>query len=429
MTQIGEGVAAAIIKFVKANYLFAGVKEVTFDSGIEIYEVDRNGVESLVPAANTPHWGTAHRPHPAVYVRQGGAGETNGLRVKVEWDQHGCNGAAQIVGESSDGRMRIEGNFNIGAAHGEAIVNCSFTRKPNVVANYRRGSRFKWTVTAGGRSATASGGSPLKLYFLDQAPRPFGWVYRRHYLTVIDWATDWAEGQSGSVNVFNALWSKFSDGTGAQIPHTTGFTYWKTGNPVQDLRSLVTPDGQARRRGMSCKAIAHMFMECLALHGMGCVEVVVDNPPGTMVFLVENWDVAVTPVNWPAHPTLYYCGSWIDIDPPPFNKSVSSSFNLTVDFRKQPGVPGQGQRKPPFGFQNHWIVQHGARLYDTSYGTDHPNNIDTYAGNSLAGWLVNVVADTYQTGMLRWVRTRNSEAWVAEEVAQRNLQRANGATN
>ncbi|HSG81885.1 MAG TPA: hypothetical protein VLC48_06535, partial [Gemmatimonadota bacterium] len=276
---------------------------------------------------------------------------------------------------------------------------------------------------------TASGGSPLKLYFLDQAPRPFGWGYRRHYLTVIDWATDWAEGVSGSVNVFNALWSKFSDGTGAQIPHASGFVYWKTGNPVQSLQNLVTPDGQARRRGMSCRAIAHMFMECLALHGMACVEVVPDRAPGTRAFLVENWDLDITPVNWPANPTHYYCGSWVDIDRPPLYKSVSSSLGLTIDFRKQPGVPGQGQRKPPLAFGNHWIVQHGARLYDTSYGTDHANNINAYAISSLAGWLVHLLPDTYETGMLLWVRTRNSRAWVAEDITQRNLQRANGATN
>jgi hypothetical protein len=441
MTQIGEGIFAEIIKYLSDEYLFTGVLEVTFDSGIQVFDLQAAGVEVEVPAAGTPHW-TPGANFPAVYVRAGGTGETKALKVKVGWDQVGYDGSAKLKGESADGRIVIEGDFSISGATGDVVVDCQFTTKPTTVANYGAGAAFTWTVTAKGETFSAPGGNLLRLFFVDAKPKPHSWgYYKKHYLKVIDWATAWAAGAAGEPAVLAAIWSRFSDGTRARVPHATGFAYWKTDNPVQDLKKVIAPDTDAGTRGWSCRAIAHLFMECLAVHGIRCAEVIPETPGGTRAFLVHNWNVAASPVpNWEVAPDLYYAGSWVPSSSPPLNTPTSTSLTkqpiagpstdpLEIDMRKQPGVPAQGQRNAPLMFGNHWIVQVGGHLYDTSYGIRHPNDIVAYATASLGGWLIDVLSDTYTTGFLWWLTTHNSKAFRSRHISNHTLVRGAGASN
>jgi hypothetical protein len=440
MTQIGEGIAAAIIKFLSEKYLFAGVLEVKFDSGIRIFDLQRGGAEPELPASGTPHWSPAGT-FPAVYVRQGGTGETKDLKVKVGWNQKSRDGSAKVKGESSDGAIMIEGDFTISGESGSAEVSCQFTKKPATVANYGSGIGFSWTVTAGGETVSAPGAGQLKLFFVDAQPKPLSWSYKKHYLKVIDWATSWAAGKAGEAPVLAAIWDRFSDGSSARVPHVTGFAYWKTNKPVQDLKKVIAPDTDAGKLGWSCRAIAHLFMECLAVNGIQCVEVIPQTAGGTHAFLVHNWDVAATPFpNWESSPDLYYAGSWVPSDTAPLNTPAPTSLlkqklagpatdKLTIDMQKRYGVPAQGQRKAPLMFSNHWIVQVGSRLYDTSYGLEHPNSMIGYASTSLGGWLVGLVPDTYTTGFLLWLTTRTSRAFQARHISKHVLVRSDGASN
>ncbi len=451
MAELGEGIAAAFKKWGRNKWLFVGIENVKFESGIDIYDVDAGGAEKLLPPGGTPHWGGG-RVYPAVYVRSGGAGETNNLKVKVKWSQSGCDGAARLEGTSDDGKIVIGGNFNIAGAKGDAVVSCAFSQKPDVVANFGRGIGIKWKVDAAGETETAPGGSPLCLFFLDRAPRPVGWGYARHYLKVIDWATSWAKGKQGTAAVFNALWSKFSDGARARTSHATGFSYWKTNDPVQNLKDLIPPNSPVRKKGWSCRAIAHLFMECLALHGIRCMEVVPYTPGGATQFLVQNWNRRPTTIpNWAQDDTIYYGGSWIHSEKPPLNEPVKTSLKkqviasgpvplggsppivttnepLEIDLKKMPGVPAQGQTLAPLGFENHWIVEVFGRLYDTSYGAEHANNINTYAQGALAGWLIGMLQDGYKGGLF-WLTTKSSYAWLCQELLMHTLQRANGNSN
>ena len=451
MTEVGEGIFAGIIKAISTQYLFAGIESVKFESGIEIYDVRSNGAEDLLPPAGKPHWGDA-KNYPAVYVREGGAGETKDLKVKVKWCQKKCDGAAKLKGTSDDGKIVIEGGFNISGERGDAEVACQFTKKPDRVENYGRGIGMQWTVKAGGLTADATGAGLLKLFFVDSKPKPVGWSYKKHYLKVIDWTTQWAKGKSGGADVFNALWNRFSDGTAARVPHVTGFSYWKTGDPVQDLKTLITPDGSALKKGWSCRAIAHLFMECLALHGLQCLEVVPVTAGGTYLFLVQNWDTKPTPTpNWEQYPDVYYAGSWIESSRPPLSTAVSTSLKkevialgpvlpghappiantndpIKIDMEKKPGVPAQGQPKPPLGFSNHWIVEANGFLYDTSYGARHANNIDQYRNAAVGGWLVGMKNDAYKGGFL-WLTTKTSKAWQSRVRALYHLTRNNGSSN
>src|SRR5579884_258424 len=451
MAELGQGVVAGLIKAVKSKYLFAAIEQVTFESGINIFDVEAGGTETALPPSGTPHWGGA-KVYPAVYAREGGASETKDLKVKVKWNQKGCDGSGKLKGASEDGKIVIEGDFNVSGDRGDATASCKFTKKPDVVANYGKGVKIKWTVEAGGEKADAAGGSPLKLFFVDGKPRPIGWSYKKHYLKVIDWATAWAEGKSGSSAVFNALWDKFSDGSGARVSHVTGFSYWKTNEPVQDLKTLITPDGPVMKKGWSCRAIAHLFMECMALHGMKCLEVIPETPGGTYLFLVQNWDIKPSPIpNWEQWPDVYYAGSWVKSDKPPLNTAIGTSLKkkvlasgpvapdgtpatastqdlLEIDLKKKSGVPAQGQPKAPLGFSNHWIVFAGGSLYDTSYGAKHANDIIKYGQGAVAGWLVGTMEDEYRGGFL-WLTKKKARAWQCRALAKYNLVRNHGHQN
>lgn len=452
MPELGEAVAAGVVKDPKPKYLLAAIEKITFESGINIFDVEAGGAEKALPPSGTPHWGGA-QVHPAVYVRQGGSGETKGLKVKVKWNQKDCDGAGKLKGTSADGKIVIEGDFNVNGEKGDAEVACTFTTKPDVVANYGKGVGMKWTVEAAGETVTAPGGGPLKLFFVDGKPRPVGWSYKKHYLKVIDWTTAWAAGKSGSAAVFNALWDKFSDGSGARVPHVTGFSYWKTNDPVQDLKTLITPKGPVLKKGWSCRAIAHLFMECMVLHGMKCLEVIPETPdPGTYMFLVQNWEKKPAPIpNWEQWPDVYYGGSWVPSEKPPLNVAASTSLKkkviasgpvapggdsptaetkdlIQIDLKKKSGVPAQGQPKAPLGFSNHWIVQAGGSLYDTSYGAKHANDIVQYGQGAVAGWLVGMLEDEYKGGFL-WLKKKKSRAWLCRALSQYNLVRNNGNQN
>ncbi len=429
MAELGEGAAVPVIK---PKYINAAIVEVRFESGIELYELESSGAAKPLPPTGTPHWVEKGPAYPAVYVREGGAGEVKALKVKVSWDQQGCDGAAKLEGTSADGEVTIAGDFTVSGAKGTAEASCEFTKRPGVVKNYGRGESLAWQVTAGGETGAVRGGTPLKLFFVDQKPRPIAWIgtgYKSFYLPIVDWATQWAEGKKDTAPVLAALWDKFSDGTGARVPHVTGFSYWKTAKPIQNLIELLQPGSKARRQGWSCTAIAHLFMECLALHGIQCREVVPLKAPETLIFLVKNWSHDARPVpNWPASPNDYYGGTWVGDARPPLHKRVRTSHAWVIDFRKEPGVPAQGQRQPTLGFRNHWIVEVSGRLYDTSYGMAHPNDIGRYAERALAGWLADVIDDVREKSG-PFPPDKMPQAWVCHVLPRHTLLRVDRASN
>jgi len=431
-------VVAALLN--EPEFLMVAIKEIKFNSAIKLFIVEAGGTETETPPAGTPHWGSG-TTYPAVYVREGGAGELKALQVKVEWRQVGCSGSAKLKGRSPTDKIVIEGSFNISGNQGTADVSCEFTKRPNVVANYGRGVSLTWTVECAGRTATATGGNTVALYFVDAKPKPISWSYKAHYLKVVDWATSWAAGVQGKAKVLAAVWDQFSTGSAARVPHVTGFSYWKTGAPVQDLTTLLQPDGGAKEKGWSCRAIAHLFMECLALHGIQCLEVIPENGPATKMFLVHNWSIEPKPVpNWESKPGYYFAGSWVDSAKPPLATAVPTSLKrlsnagvtkhaLRIDMAKRPGVPAQGQLRAPLGFQNHWIVQVDNALYDTSYGLRHQNDMTAYAATSLAGWLIGYLNDSYMSGMGSLAKKKSSLAWVSERISSHSLVRNDGSSN
>jgi hypothetical protein len=456
--------------------LIAALLEIKFESGIEIFDVKSGGASPQLPAAGTPHWGAAG-VFPAVYVRQGGVGETKGLKIKVKWKQTGCAGSADLEGESSDGKIKIEGKFNIAGDDGEIEVNCEFSKKPDTVTNYGKGIGFFWKVTASGVTAAATGAAVLRLFFVNAKPKPVAgatWPYKKHYLQVIDWATQWAKGKQGEAAVFKDIWAKFSYKTfwrgeeRAHIPHITGFSYWPHGDAARLAQSLdkVVEPGYAAANGWSCKGIAHLFMECLALHGIQCKEIMPLTPNSAKSFLVHNWDVTLAPEpNWYDQPDDHYGGSWVSTPTvPPLKREVRTGLKkkikpamappplppaapapavaappppppekpLEIEFKKKSGVPGQGQANPPLFFRNHWIVEYSGKLYDTSYGIEHNTiNITDYGKKALAGWFIDFKKETgAKSGYLWWIKPEPlAYAFVCHVFANHTLIKVELASN
>ena len=173
-------------------------------------------------------------------------------------------------------------------------------------------------------------------------------------------------------------------------------------------------------------------MECLALNGIQCEEVVINAPFGTDAFLVHNWEVRPSPLpNRGDLPNQYYAGSWRRIDFPPLSSPAATNFSQTdaagaslnrrleIDMRKRPGVPAQGQGSAPLFFNNHWIVRHGGQLYDTSYGGVHPDDLTAYAKASLGGW--RVASWTEAGSASPQLGLPSADAWFTEHISRHTL--------
>lgn len=390
MTEIGEGVGAGS-ETDTGKSLSIVIVEIWFDSGIDLYDRRKDDTDAQLPPSGQPHWGSPSAgSYPAAYVRQGGSGETKKLRVKLRWFQRECDGEAKLIGAAPRDHLKIEGSFSISGETGEVMVDCEFVEKPTVVKNYRSTVGIAWGVEGGGMSVEAQK-TYHPLYFLDAAPRPIGWSYKRHYHRAVDWSTQWSDGKSGASAVFAGIWAKFA---GPRVPHATGYAYWKTRACAQKLMDVVHPTFAAKK-GWSCKGIAHLFMECLALHGVQCQEIVVETYAGTAAFLVKNWrfkSKRALKHRTDPYPEYFYAGPWRDtVNAPTTVVASLKGINVRgIDCSKRRGVPAQGQRRAPPIFGNHWIVRTQGKLYDTSYGGAHVDDIAVYTVAAIDGWLMAV---------------------------------------
>jgi len=415
MTEVNEGVSPGSEELPRMKFILMGVLEIWFQSGIDTWGHQSDGTEEQHPPGNEPHWGSPV-VYPAAYVRKGGDGETKALELKVSWSQNDCDGKATLTGLSSDKKIEIRAEIDIKGFFGTARVKGEMVKKPETVANYGGGEPFSWTLEAKGLTVTATGGSPLRLFFVDRKPRPLNWSYENHYIRVIDWATKWAAGQAGEKPVLAALWNEFSTGERARIPHATGFVYWKTYPPLESLSNLIRPNGNAEKKGWSCTAVSHLFMACLSLHGILCQEIEITIPNAEIngikpkSFLVANWKKAPKPIpNWSKISVLYYGGSWKNFPDrsPPLQEVGKTELlknplpdapgagpgRLEIDMKKMPGIPAQGQLTPPGWFKNHWLVRVQGQLYDPSYGKIHANDLKRYTDVTVPGWLVYVIEE------------------------------------
>jgi hypothetical protein len=414
----GQAAAAA------AQLLSARVVSVEFQSGIPLWTiddtVDPNAADPnrQVPPPGQVHWHAGKKKYPAVYVRDGAAGSpSRDLRVVVEITTD-LSGTARLTAQNLD--VEVEGTASVSASQTATryTFNCRFTQLPKTVRLLRYW-RFAWHLELAGQTRTLNA-TLLTLYIVDEIPRDITWGSgdnnKNWYDWVLEFSCSWAAGETGATNVFNAIWNEFSDGTRARVPHATGWAYWQTDDPAQALYKIPyynrDPDA-SKRKGMSCRSTCHFFMMAVAVHGMGCVEIVpVGDPEAAGAeFLVAEWTLVGAGLRFPARgPGHYYAGDWAPVIPP---RALPDRPGWSPDALPRNRHPGQGQSNPPLYFNNHWIVymqSGGSGLYDTSYGgagvpvSAGALPLAGYQPVAISGWNAAIVGTSH---IVRPANTRN----------------------
>ena len=292
------------------------------------------------PIAGSPHWVNSDtRPvsWPAAYVRGGAAGGPHARSLSVDFTATGNLNGLREIRAVCPGLMTtdiVQVQFVGGVALGVQF------QLQNVPATVRCCSdmTLRWqSRTVGAARFTPSGSSRHTLYFLDAAPRAAVGQGERHYFEVIDWACRWADGQAGPANVLQQILQRFQP---VAAVHASGLIYWRNHqaavNPAQNVATAIRYQdfGIGERKASSCIVFDRVFMNCLAIHGIRAMEIML--APSPLPFM-RNTTFFLAPTRWNA---------------------------ATVAAHGNPGAPD--------GWQNHWVtavdIGGGWQLYDPSYG-------------------------------------------------------------
>jgi hypothetical protein len=266
--------------------------------------------EAVRPAAGSPHWrrlagatDNAEISWPAAYVRRGGAGAP-APDMEASFDlfpQAGNNVTMRI-------RARAEGATPDTELQDVAFVGGVSQRIrfpldhfPNTVARLDGNGawRFRWFCDGWGPTTQHT------LFFTDRLPRRADNAGVNQYLwEIFEWSCDWANGVTGTNNVFGQIWARFSPVAGA---HATGLIYWKNQHlfpnasqvMAQNLPDAIRSHEHANvllQDGATCIVFDRVLINCCTAHGIDAAEVKLKpqvatfnrldpNPPGAMV----NW--------------------------------------------------------------------------------------------------------------------------------------------
>lgn len=376
--------------------LSARVTKVEFKSGIKLWTTDKQKrADEEIPPAGEPHWEAGRtKKYPACYVRDGTSlGSTKrDVKVVVEITTE-LSGEATLTARRMDVEITGKANVSPSKTAVGVIFNCKCTKLPPTAALCKHWE-FNWELELAGQKRKLNS-TLLTLFIVDEEPKPVAWPgsdgNHNWYDWVLEYSCHWAGGQTGADKVFAAIWKKFSTGTAARVPHETGWSYWKTGLPIQVLRKCPF---DAEDQGWSCRAIAHYFMMAVAAHGLTCKTVIPVGSKGSG-FVVAEWDLSGIggQTGLAAWGYLhYYGGEWEDTTPP---KEKPDRAGLTRDATRNAHV-AQGQSNPPLVFSNHWIVEMGSGpkgIYDTSYGGARVAKgsgvfkLDAYKKVAISGWM------------------------------------------
>jgi len=139
-------------------------------------------------------------------------------------------------------------------------------------------------------------------------------------------------------------------------------TYWNPNSTTctNTQQLLARPDGSGQ-----CGSWAELVVDMYKCHGITSADkvlIVRTLPMGSVGFLVKNWNFIGTGRN-----------------PAPWTHTLRS------DCVELPGVPGQQNPNPPPAFVNHFIVIHGGKFYDPSYGSAPFNDQVAWESASIDG--------------------------------------------
>ena len=158
--------------------------------------------------------------------------------------------------------------------------------------------------------------------------------------------------------VVTAVWSKFK-GRAVRRVDDHLLTYWANGAANATNTAELLHDGNGQ-----CGSWAEFFVDALSVHGIvGKKRTVTSIYGANSAFLVKNWD-------------FVGAGTSGDVQFPYLMQEVTDKR----------GAAGQGNKNPPGGFYNHFIVSYNGQFYDPSYGNDPYASHADWEDASLAGF-------------------------------------------
>ncbi|NJN99692.1 MAG: hypothetical protein HC875_39120, partial [Anaerolineales bacterium] len=390
---------------------------------------DSGDTEWLDCAPNWPD-GTSEKNWPAAYIRDRNV-VLNQVRFKIEASPALTNvtviGTASLTGTSVITFQQAGVN-----QVGQEIVITNVTsigRLPNFVT-YFKPLAIDWKIKVATQTLSA-GVSRHPVYVLWNAPS-----ISSLYLTVVDFTTQQANGQSLEPGVVNGIWREFTDTVVARRElnpvagtievSTTTLKYWMPWTITDALRLIdgasysvmpagcgVGTAGLLREARAICGVWAQFMVDSLNTHGITAQQVTAGrlrgfplgparldprtsrptNQPAATLMLINNWtitrSVCATPTTGVVVITATRTLTRAQVGAA-WNVAQIRQIGQSPEFSDLPGVPGQSNPNPPGWFQlgDHALVQYGPNrvIYDPSYGTGPFPNIGAWARASLAGY-------------------------------------------
>lgn len=326
------------------------VTEIDFQSGIDIYDANSD----VRISADGPEWRLSPpTSYPAAYVRAGGGtGLSRGLRIRAVTTP-ALSGAFFIKADGPPGSRLAIGEISVNFSNGVASdVSMQFTDLPDTVKRLSN-IGLQWRCRLPSWSSFMDiNASAHTLYILDAPPFPLLRIYNEY----LDFSCSWADGYSGSVDVFKKIW----DNIAAQA---TGWKYYGPLDPQNNKRASFAKDLITRHNG-DCDSWADFMVGCCQVHRIDAGKVQLDvhevgDPiPYCRGIIVGNVNFGTVIREGPPRVSFLYEDRLLGI------KGVDPSPN---------GVAGQGMERPLVKiFNYHAVVKfpyYGNQFtyYDPSY--------------------------------------------------------------
>jgi hypothetical protein len=344
MTQIGEGAAAASTA-ASTNQRHARLKL------IEVQFQDHHPVENdTLGLFRAPEWQLNRRADPSkdlpaqfpvCYTRKKRiklSAKFRIIRAPTSSESVKIKASAEIIENTM---MRWSGSVTVQPS--SSIVTLTDVVSDIELADhvtYFSPFQIEWLYRPVDDGYLAAGSSRNPLY-VTLADPVRGTTF---YWTLLDISCRAAVGVENETTLVTRAFGPFKRRRLTRQRDGQGLTYWNPDTTVvTNTRMLLSSaDGSGQ-----CGSWAETLIDMYKLHGITSQKILIEHRNRrTINFLVKKWKFETPPATSPTDFTHYLGINCLDL----------------------PGIPGQRNPDPPPAFANHFIVEHGGKYYDPSYG-------------------------------------------------------------
>jgi len=275
--------------------------------------------------------------------------------------------SVEIKAEAAFGIKRIQWTATVTVDPGDTEVDVPTViagdKLPNHVACYDR-LVMKWEINPAGSGWQSAGNSEHQFYLLLDTPTGV-----ELYWTLVDISCRAAQGATTEIDLVSRSYGPVRTRSLKRKRDGHALTYWNpdTTTATSTELLLATVDGSGQ-----CGSWSEFLIDMWKVHGIATADKILvikygaSASPATIGFLVKNWAFGPTG----SHPAPY-------------------THAMRTECTKEPGVPGQRNPNPPPAFFNHFIVRHGGKYYDPSYGSAPVSTQAQWESGSIDGLFQN----------------------------------------